>query len=74
MKKNNDPLLYCEHYKKYGCANIDSIGCPCDNFIYSGILRHCGNCINWGKMDCPNSFECYARENKPYYEPYRKEK
>ncbi|MDD4564829.1 MAG: hypothetical protein PHE79_05060 [Eubacteriales bacterium] len=29
--------------------------------------RDCDNCAKRGRMDCPNSFFCYATEDKPYW-------
>lgn len=30
-------------------------------------VKLCQSCANWGSMDCPNSSECYALPNKPYW-------
>lgn len=35
-------------------------------------LKECSNCRKQHTMDCPNSAECYATEDKPYFE--RKDK
>ena len=28
----------------------------------------CHTCIKWGRMDCPNSAECYCDPTKPHWE------
>lgn len=36
-------------------------------------MKHCRDCKKWGTIDCPESRECYATINKPFFEP-KKEK
>lgn len=31
------------------------------------IKRICENCANKSKYTCPNSYYCYAKEDKPYF-------
>ena len=33
----------------------------------------CHTCVHRGRMSCPNSFECMAKENKPYWKLKRSE-
>lgn len=35
-------------------------------------IKECSNCKKQHSIECPNSIECYATENKPYFE--RKDK
>jgi|BioPla2DNA2_1021312.scaffolds.fasta_scaffold120633_2 hypothetical protein len=33
------------------------------------LIKECGNCAKQHTMNCPNSSLCYARDDKPYFEP-----
>lgn len=41
-------------------------------YKFWGKNRKCEDCKNYKTMKCPNSFECYATDNKPFFE--KKEK
>lgn len=32
----------------------------------------CSNCENYGSMNCPNSYYCYATKDKPYFKLKKK--
>ena len=32
------------------------------------VTEICYNCIKRGQMECPNSFYCYSRADKPHYD------
>jgi hypothetical protein len=31
--------------------------------------KKCDDCRKWGTFDCPQSIKCYARADKPHWEP-----
>lgn len=31
-------------------------------------MKDCNQCRKWGTMNCPNSNECYALDDKPHFE------
>lgn len=34
--------------------------------------RDCSDCVNWGTMNCPNSYYCYANPYRPHFKPKKK--
>ena len=57
--KNQCQKNYCWIYRLFRLFNREY-------FVHR--VNDCGDCSKHGTMECPNSFLCYATDEKPHYE------
>ena len=63
VRNNQCQKNYCWVYRLFRFFNKE---------YFVPRAKKCDDCSKKGTMDCPNSFLCYATEEKPHYE--RREK